>query len=608
MGPPKAGLVQDSCQDAPAMKPYRPLFQYSGSLYPPGRSAGGARLKERTARAGISAAALVAIIGSTLSYGSVQAQAAGQAGAQATPPRVSTPASTPSSPPASPQAAATPAPASAISPTPRRERAVVTQERDQAALAAARVAITRAPGPVDAWGLSERDWDWMSADLLVRKARVGARSAEVRRAAEAGDPRAQLLLAYWLSTPERIDIPAINDLYQRAADSGFPRGRVGLSWTFFAGFGRPVDPQRAHALCEELVETGYTRAMSCAASSHQTGVGAPRDSVRTTDLLLRAASLGAPSAMLDLAWLYIEGKDVERNMDRARAWIDLAVETGDQDTKAEAAGLLIFRPGPLQDVERGLVLAREAAEAGSASGMIQLAVAYRNGLIGDPDDERGLELLKQAAADGDGFAMFMIGSSYLFGEDGLEEDPEQALTWFEQAVVFGSNRARGFLGAILLRGYQGIEADPRRAIPILRAAVEAGDEQAMISLGVAYESGIAGVETDPEQAVALYRRAHEAESTTGTFFLANMAAGGAGMNEDPGLARALWREAAEKDHVDAMLALASALAAGYGGPVDTQEALTWAERARESGDTRQRVAARRLIRAIEEVGVRDGST
>lgn len=547
----------------------------------------------------VCAAALCGLMLSALPQGAVLAQAAGR---------------TPTSSPAvtAPQsAAATPAvraPETAISPTPRREKTVVSQERHRAALEAGRAAMAVAPGPVDAWGLTDRDWDWLSADLLVRKADVGARLAEVERAADAGDPKAQLLLAYWLATPERLDMPRITALYDAAAASDLPRARVGLSWTYLSGFGRPVDMRLSFQLCESLIQTEYTRALLCAASSHDTGLGAPRDPARMMDLLLRAASLGAPAAMIDLVWTYMDGKVVERDMERAREWLELAIASGDRDTYVQAGSILMFRPGALQDVDRGLALVRAAAEAGSSHGLIQLALAYRFGLVGDPDEARSIELLEQAAADGDGLAMFLLGAGYMFGEDGMEQDPAAARTWLEQAVEFGNNGARGVLGAVLLSGFEGIEADPRRAIPLLRAAVEAGDERSMISLGIAYEQGIAGVRADPEQAVALYRRAHEAEWTTGTFFLANMAADGAGMNEDPALARALWREAAEKDLVDAMLSLASALASGYGGPVDTQEAMQWAERARENGDARQRVAARRLIRAIEELGVRDGST
>lgn len=547
----------------------------------------------------VCAAALCGLMLSALPQGTVLAQAAGRTTTSS--PAVTAPQS----------AAATPAvraPAPAISPAPRRERTVVSEERHRAALEAGRAAMAAAPGPVDAWGLTDRDWDWMSADLLVRKADVRARLDEMEQAAEAGDPKAQLLLAYWLATPEGLDMPRITALYDAAAASDLPRATVGLSWTYLSGFGRPVDMRLSFQLCESLIQTDYTRALLCAASSHDTGLGAPRDPARMMDLLLRAASLGAPAAMIDLVWTYVDGKVVERNMDRAREWLELAIASGDLDTFVQAGSILMFRPGALQDVDRGLSLVRAAAEAGSSHGLIQLALAYRLGLVGDPDEARAIALLEQAAADGDGLAMLLLGTGYMFGEDGMEQDPVAARSWLEQAVVFGSNRARGILGAVLLRGYEGIEADPRRAIPLLRAAVEAGDEQAMISLGVAYEQGIAGVRADPEQAVALYRRAHEAEWTTGTFFLANMAADGEGMNEDPALARALWREAAEKDLVDAMLSLASALASGYGGPVDTQEAMQWAERARDNGDARQRVAARRLIRAIDELGVRDGST
>lgn len=557
------------------------------------------------ARLLVRAAALCGLALSVVPQGAVLAQVGGRATVSAPAPVAAQAGAATVAAAGTPTAAA---PDSAISLRPRRDRVTVSEERDRAALEAGRAAMAAAPGPADVWGLTDRDWDWMSADLLVRKAGVGARVAEVERAADGGDPKAQLLLAYWLATPDRLDMPRIKALYEAAGATDFPRARVGLSWTYFSGFGQAVDMQAAYELCAGLLETRYTRAMTCAAGSHEAGLGAPRDATRMMDLLLRAASLGSPSAMIDLAWAYAEGKVVERNMGRAGAWLDLAIASGDLDTHAEAGSLLLFRPGPLQDVEQGLALVRQAAEAGSSTGLIQLAMSYRNGLIGDPDEARALELLEQAAAEGDGVAMLLIGAGYLFGEDGLEEDPEAARTWLEQAVLFGSNRARGVLGAVLLEGLGGIEADPRRAIPLLRAAVEAGEEQAMISLGVAYEQGIAGIRPDPEQAVALYRRAHEAEWTTGTFFLANMAADGSGMNEDPGLARALWREAAEKDHVDAMLSLASALAAGYGGPVDTQEAMDWAQRARDNGDARQRVAARRLIRAIEELGVRDGST
>lgn len=565
------------------------------------QTVGALRQRLRAASALVLGTAVLAGLAlSAVPQSSVLAQASGRtAGA--------TPSTAP--PPSGGPAAATPANPGAITLTPQRRKVVITADQHDAALAAARAAIAVPPGAPDEWGLTERDWDWLSLDVLMRKANVAGRVEAFERAAAAGDPRAQLLLATWLTAPGRFDLPRIKALSDAAASGDFKRGKLALAWDFYFGVTRDVDAGLAFSLCDELAETGWSRGVLCIASRNRGGVGTPRDPARALELMQQAATLGAPAAMVELARAYLDGKWVDRDLGRARAWLDLAVASGDMDTFAEVGHTLVYQTGPLQDVERGLVLLRQSSEAGSSAGTFHLAIAYQSGLMGDPDDAKALEMIRQLANEGDAFAMYILGSGHLYGQFGLDEDPDEALKWLDLAIVFGSNEARGMLGASLLQGFNGIEANPRRAVPMLQIAAETGDEQAMLALGVAYRLGLDGVLLpDVDKALALFRRAHEAESVIGTFYLGAMAAEGEGMAEDPGLARALWREAAEKEHVDAMLTLASALIDGYGGPVDTQEALRWAQRARDNGDARQRVAARRLIRAIEELGVRDGST
>ena len=122
-----------------------------------------------------------------------------------------------------------------------------------------------------------------------------------------------------------------------------------------------------------------------------------------------------------------------------------------------------------KDLPRGVALAREAAEAGSAIGQETLGIALGQGLGVAPDQAESVRLLQQAAQR-------------------------------------GSMRALGILGRYAVSGY-GVPRDEEEAARKLRRAAElSGEMLGYLLLADAYENGGRGVPRDLAKAVECYYR------------------------------------------------------------------------------------------------------
>jgi uncharacterized protein len=163
-----------------------------------------------------------------------------------------------------------------------------------------------------------------------------------------------------------------------------------------------------------------------------------------------------------------------------------------------AVRLLRIQPQKaLQDLE---VL----AERGSIISMFNVGMAYKNGVLGDPDMARaewwfrraaslgshpaefmlgiiymrrgdrqpGLEMLQSAAGAGYAPAMRALGGLYLRG-DGVPQDLAAAQSWLERASSLGNLLARQNLARALIAGRFGVLKIPRGVFLFCRAIFDA---------------------------------------------------------------------------------------------------------------------------------------
>lgn len=264
-----------------------------------------------------------------------------------------------------------------------------------------------------------------------------------------------------------------------------------------------------------------------------------------------------------------------------------------------------------------LAMTRQAAENGSASAQVLLAIAYLDGDAGLVKDAKlAAQWFERAALQGNGYAEGRLADLYADGM-GVPRNPKIAADWRERAARRGNVEAQFKLGQMYLEGI-GVAQDRQRAREWLQKAAEDGNREAAYLLARMYSEGLGGPE---DQALAdhwLYKSAvggygaaedmlswiksfgHTYDRTVSHEAVRRLAEDGdaeaqyqlglrsylgkGGEKRDPPQAVKWFERAAAQGHVMAMRNLARILARGENGvPADPQAAKTWTERADKGG-------------------------
>jgi len=118
-----------------------------------------------------------------------------------------------------------------------------------------------------------------------------------------------------------------------------------------------------------------------------------------------------------------------------------------------------------------------------------------------------LPTLRENAEKGDAIAQYKLGSSYLSGSGGVQQDYAEAANWFKLAAVQGLTAAQFDLGYLYQEG-KGVAKDYVASASYYRAAAEQGYPTAQNNLASLYEHGW-GVPKNPSEAISWYRAAAE---------------------------------------------------------------------------------------------------
>ena len=162
------------------------------------------------------------------------------------------------------------------------------------------------------------------------------------------------------------------------------------------------------------------------------------------------------------------------------------------------------------------------AEASPAAAAGEPAPAHIAGIPADA----GPIALREAAEAGDAKALFEIASRYADGR-GVKADMKQAATWYEKAAELGFAPAQYRIGNLYEKAL-GVERDVGKAKTWYQLAAEQGNASAMHNLAVLYAMGADGT-TDNESAARWFASAAELGVKDSQFNLGILAAKGIGM-------------------------------------------------------------------------------
>lgn len=229
------------------------------------------------------------------------------------------------------------------------------------------------------------------------------------------------------------------------------------------------------------------------------------------EFLIESAKLGCGVAKYHLGKIFLQGKDVPKNVDYALRWLDESVVEGnefaeyllgkiylkgedvEQDVicaedllrKSSAQGnkyakytlgkSLLDGELLLQNIPEAIKLITESAESDFAPAEYLLGKLLCKGEMIPQDLKKAIEYLEKAAEQKNPHAVYLAGKIRLT-ENGVK-DIEKAIRNFEIAAENGNDFAEYMLGKIYLYGKEA-ERDYDKAMAYLTSSVEHGNQYA----------------------------------------------------------------------------------------------------------------------------------
>lgn len=257
-----------------------------------------------------------------------------------------------------------------------------------------------------------------------------------------------------------------------------------------------------------------------------------------------------------------------------------------------ALGAAVIMLAPHRDTAQAdLAQLQQQARDGEPRAMLQLAIDYKDGLLGlKADHSQADAWLTRAAEAGSIRAAALLGDAYSQG-DGVQRDPAAAQHWWRTAAQSGNAHAEAELGLAL--EHSSTPAVTYEGEKLVNEAAAKGDPVALEALGVDHPvsreaSGtigraLASAETltvGGQDAESLQQRARDGDNVAQYQLAMRYRDGAWGVKADPRLALGWLEISAEHGNPVAMTTLADVYAKGeLGLKADPAQATLWRERA-----------------------------
>lgn len=353
------------------------------------------------------------------------------------------------------------------------------------------------------------------------------------------------------------------------------RARFALAVLLDLGVGGAFDRERTEALLASASKD-FPAAAHYLAWKHRVGFVAHEDAAEAERWQTEAARLPLGELPLPSGWLRVRGGEFLPGFSRAYLWLTDAAEAGDAIAMSNLAEVYLSNRWVAPDPALHLHWLTRAAEAGSAPAAERLSMYYRMGLFVQTDGERADDYLRRAAEAG------AVEAQHSLAEKLVDRDPASAVAWYQRAIDQGHTGAMIDLGR-LYRDGEVVGQDEAAAVELFRTAVAQGSQVAMGDLGWMYEQG-RGVPKDLDAALQLYQQAAEQGNEWAANALGNLYALESFPGHDMAKAIEAYKNAAELESVAAMFSLGDIFYYGTGVTKDEAEAFLWYERAAREGD------------------------
>lgn len=353
-------------------------------------------------------------------------------------------------------------------------------------------------------------------------------------------------------------------LYLQAAKVGYPPAQYEVSIMYADERGVKRDMAEARAWLLKAGENNYPDAQAKLGYAYSEGCGCgpdctcgssccygfDKDNAKAVQWYERLAQNGDKDKRAEnenrLGSIYEKGFDDKPDYVNAVKWYEKAAANGSDDAVSSLAFLYLRGRGVPHDYEKaasmyeGLVERRGEEQFG-----YNLGVIYYYAPAGKEQAWRRKEavrLFMNAAKGESAYAQSALGEAYENGV-GVTRNYKEAAKWYGLAADQDFSDAKFFLGDLYRRGF-GVKRDYAKALSLFEEA--ANNDLAWGNRGAAgmYYRG-EGVERDYDKALSLYKDAAEKDDQESMFMLGQMYARGEGTEKDSSVAREWYGKAAD---------------------------------------------------------------
>ena len=290
-------------------------------------------------------------------------------------------------------------------------------------------------------GLMYRDAEGVEQDLVKA-------FSFFEKAANQGDPRAicDLGMCYRHGRGVEKDVKKGVALFRQGTDLGHVTSIYDLAIEFLYGEdGVEKDEAQAITLFTQAADLGHLKSLCRLGLIYRTGLASvpeSRDPRKAVEYFLKGVEKDDPKSALYLAEMYLNGEGIERNVDQALHFFEMAANLGLAEAQRILGIMYVQGKEVPIDYEKAAKLFQSAADQGDNYSRYYLGVMYENGEGVEKDELKAADLFQRGANEGHSFSQYSLALKYLSGRPGFD-DPAKGVFLLEQAAN------QGHLGAFL---------------------------------------------------------------------------------------------------------------------------------------------------------------
>ncbi|CAI5701411.1 hypothetical protein KXD40_002679 [Peronospora effusa] len=364
--------------------------------------------------------------------------------------------------------------------------------------------------------------------------------------ADKGDPDATLNLAtlyYYGARGLTQDLQRAAVLFRKAYELGSSEGAYYLGHIHSLGIGTPQNNATAFKYLQEAVNEGNAAAQNELAQMYMLGKGVKPDKEKAVDLFRAAARQGSMEAFYNLGVLRMKGEDSNGatllteypEYEVAHGYFQVAAHQGHMIASHKLGHMSLHGIGTTRSCKNAVESFKKVAERGEWDRV--LTQAYKDFMRQDYE----AAFMKYAVMAQQGYEIAQHNAAYLLDNGFLTPSAfSPLLSWTPSAMDFGENVVTS------------------TAVMLYRLAAQQGNADANLKIGDYYYYGKGGNRADFVKASAHYSLAGKQSNAEAMFNLALMYEHGIGVDQDFYLAKRFF-DKARQAHSDAGVPVTLAL-------------------------------------------------